>query len=440
MSNSITPGADLAKRQLRVFLCHTTGDIARVRDLYRRLGIDGFDVWLDEERLLPGQDWQREIAKAVSTSDALIVCLSHLAVSKAGYMQKEIQFALDVADEHPEGTIFLIPLKLEECEVPERLSRWRWVSLFEKLGYEKLIRALRSRAHSLGLINSQIKSPHRMMRRLRSLRASEIGGILIATIALVIALLNWLLPLNSIGSSPFAPRAGTLTETATLSNPILLVSTPTANTTSTPPILPTIETLTEPSATATNVAVSSVTDVGNLSPTLTHTPIAASQPSPVSTLTPTLLPSRTPLKNSPLPTGREITDDIGLEYSSLTYGFDRQTITDRTLIHEGTLVYFTVLNRGNRDLCIAGHAGLGIRVPWPNAPSFFEGRLVGAEGQNPYCLKPSESIEIEVLTGIHWLGGTCSCEIFPSIFAYWQGEQKAIWMPSRALYSVELQF
>ncbi len=58
---------------------------------------------------------------------------------------------MDVADEQPEGTIFLIPAKLEACEVPERLTRWQWVNLHEPKGYERLMRALRARAETLGI-------------------------------------------------------------------------------------------------------------------------------------------------------------------------------------------------------------------------------------------------------------------------------------------------
>jgi CheY-like chemotaxis protein len=138
-------------RRLRMFLCHSAGDKPAVRDLYRRLRADGVDPWLDEEALLPGQDWDREIRKAVRAADVILVCLSCGSVTKAGYVQKEIKFALDVADEQPEGTIFLIPLRLEECDVPERLSRWQWVDLFDARGYEDLMRALRLRAKDLGV-------------------------------------------------------------------------------------------------------------------------------------------------------------------------------------------------------------------------------------------------------------------------------------------------
>ena len=78
----------------------------------------------------------------------MIVCLSRASITKTGYVQKEIKVALDVADEQPEGTIFLIPLRLEECEVPQRLSRWHWVNLFEPGGYERLLRALTVRGRS----------------------------------------------------------------------------------------------------------------------------------------------------------------------------------------------------------------------------------------------------------------------------------------------------
>jgi hypothetical protein len=120
-----------------------------VRELCEKLRADGFRPWLDEEDLLPGQDWQREIPNRVRDSDIVVVCLSCQSAIKTGYVQKEIRYALDAADEQPEGEIFLIPLRLEPCEVPQRLTRWQWVDLFESHGYGKLLRALDLRSKSL---------------------------------------------------------------------------------------------------------------------------------------------------------------------------------------------------------------------------------------------------------------------------------------------------
>jgi DNA (cytosine-5)-methyltransferase 1 len=134
---------------LRVFLCHSSKDKPIVRTLYHRLREDGVSPWLDEEDLLPGQKWEVEIPRAVQCSDAVIVCLSQGSTNKRGYVQKEIKYALDVADEQPEGTIFLIPLRLEECNVPGSLSNIQWVNLFEDKGYERLMRALKARSSTL---------------------------------------------------------------------------------------------------------------------------------------------------------------------------------------------------------------------------------------------------------------------------------------------------
>ncbi len=92
-----------------------------------------------------------EIPKAIRNSSVVIVCLSKNSITKEGYIQKEIKIALDAADEKPEGTIYIIPVRLEECEVPQRLKGMQWVDLFEENGYDKLITSFRRRAEDLGL-------------------------------------------------------------------------------------------------------------------------------------------------------------------------------------------------------------------------------------------------------------------------------------------------
>lgn len=142
---------DYEPQKLTVFLCHGKEDKEKVRALYSDLREDGADPWFDERNILPGQDWDSEIRKAVRSCNAIIVCLSATSVGKEGYVQKEIKFALDVADEKPDGTIFIIPVKLEECEVPARLSKWQYVNCSDGGWYEKLLRALRIRAEGLSI-------------------------------------------------------------------------------------------------------------------------------------------------------------------------------------------------------------------------------------------------------------------------------------------------
>ncbi len=137
------------KRSLKVFLCHAHSDKDNVRALYARLVDNGVDAWLDKEKLLPGQDWELEIRKAVRASDVIVVCLSK-QFNQAGFRQKEVRLALDTAMEKPDGEIFIIPARLEVCENLESLNKWHWVDLFEANGHDMLLRALKARADSIG--------------------------------------------------------------------------------------------------------------------------------------------------------------------------------------------------------------------------------------------------------------------------------------------------
>jgi hypothetical protein len=58
---------------------------------------------------------------------------------------------LDVADEQPDDAVFLIPARLEDCAIPERLSERQWVNLFEERGNELLAKALQARATQLSV-------------------------------------------------------------------------------------------------------------------------------------------------------------------------------------------------------------------------------------------------------------------------------------------------
>src|SRR3970282_434044 len=107
---------------------------------------------LDEENLLPGQDFDVEIYKATRDADAIISCLSKVSVAKEGYVNKEIRRALDIAQEKPEGAIYVIPLRLDDCTPSfEQLKKLQWVDYFTPKAHERLIKALRARAETLNI-------------------------------------------------------------------------------------------------------------------------------------------------------------------------------------------------------------------------------------------------------------------------------------------------
>jgi len=75
-------------------------------------------------------------------SDIILICMSKRSVKKRGYVQREIHAALRLAAEVPRGQIFLIPARLEVCDIPDDIKHLHWVNLFEQKGYSRLLRAL----------------------------------------------------------------------------------------------------------------------------------------------------------------------------------------------------------------------------------------------------------------------------------------------------------
>jgi hypothetical protein len=113
-----------------------------VHKLYERLVGDGLDVWLDAKRLHPGQAWRDEIRNALLKCDTVVVCLSRGFDKQRGYRHEELKLALRKAGFMPAGEVFIIPVRLEECDTPEVLRHLHRVDLFKPGGYKRLVDAL----------------------------------------------------------------------------------------------------------------------------------------------------------------------------------------------------------------------------------------------------------------------------------------------------------
>ncbi|MDM8555643.1 TIR domain-containing protein [Desulfococcaceae bacterium HSG7] len=115
----------------KVFLSYAREDSEIALKLYSDLKKEGIDVWLDKEKLIPGQNWKFAISQAIKESTHFLALFSSKSVSKRGFYQKELKKALDVLDEMPEYEIYFIPVRLDECEpASEKLQDIHWADLF----------------------------------------------------------------------------------------------------------------------------------------------------------------------------------------------------------------------------------------------------------------------------------------------------------------------
>src|SRR5690349_7009797 len=137
------------ERKLRVFLCYSSLDSLRVGSIYDRLSKEaGVELWMSEKTLLGGQDWKLEIKEAVDHADRVIVFLSKESLEKEGYVWRELREILDKAKEKPPGSIFVIPVRLNECNAPLGLGDWHWIDYFpsenRSKAYDLLLKSLSS--------------------------------------------------------------------------------------------------------------------------------------------------------------------------------------------------------------------------------------------------------------------------------------------------------
>ncbi len=128
---------------IKVFLSYEHTDAKEVSSLHKKLTAQGFLSWIDRNDMGAGR-WELQIKKAIRAADFFIPCLSKNSNRKEGFIRKEIKFALEKQDELNEDAGYIIPLRLDECEIPESLKDFHAVDLF-KGGFSKLVELLLSK-------------------------------------------------------------------------------------------------------------------------------------------------------------------------------------------------------------------------------------------------------------------------------------------------------
>ena len=127
----------MTNQKTKIFLSYAHEDIGMAKRIYQDLKRYGLDVWFDNESLLPGQDWENEIEKAIETSKYFLVLLSSKGMSERGYVHKEIRLALNIFDKCPEDEIFMIPIRLDDCQpAHRRIKKINWINLFPESEYK----------------------------------------------------------------------------------------------------------------------------------------------------------------------------------------------------------------------------------------------------------------------------------------------------------------
>ena len=120
----------------KIFFSYSRDDSEFVLNLAKELRGDGANVWLDQLDIKPGTRWDKSIEDALDASKTVLVILSKTSVESNNVMD-EVSYALE------EGKT-VIPVLLEECDIPFRLRRLQFAdfSVSHEKGIQKLTKAL----------------------------------------------------------------------------------------------------------------------------------------------------------------------------------------------------------------------------------------------------------------------------------------------------------
>ncbi|WP_218673890.1 toll/interleukin-1 receptor domain-containing protein, partial [Candidatus Entotheonella palauensis] len=125
-----------------IILCHAFEDKKVVGRVYDALREAGFEVWIDPESVFGEFAWESDTDNCLRQAACMLVFLSKNSVRKIGSTHHEFGQLIDTWKDMPDGTIHTIPVRINDCQMPELLSRLDHIDLFEDEGLEHVIRCL----------------------------------------------------------------------------------------------------------------------------------------------------------------------------------------------------------------------------------------------------------------------------------------------------------
>ena len=130
------------QRTHHVFLSYASPDRDRVLPFHDWLQSSGYPVWMDCRQLLPGQNWNLELLRAIDAAALIVIFLSSNSVQRRGYVQRELKIAMDHLQERLSDDIYLIPILLDDVPLPDHLRGIQAISASDPECKSRIIKSL----------------------------------------------------------------------------------------------------------------------------------------------------------------------------------------------------------------------------------------------------------------------------------------------------------
>jgi hypothetical protein len=121
---------------MQLFISYSRADLATATRLADDLARQGYGIWLDVRSIPHGANWDNEVERGINESDVMLVLLSPSSTASQNVADEWSYFI----EKHKK----ILPLMIQPCEVPFRLSRRQRVDFTRNYdqGLSELLRAL----------------------------------------------------------------------------------------------------------------------------------------------------------------------------------------------------------------------------------------------------------------------------------------------------------
>ncbi|MCB1824034.1 MAG: toll/interleukin-1 receptor domain-containing protein [Candidatus Competibacteraceae bacterium] len=129
-------------RQRRVFIIYSSKDRKPAAEVVHYLRVNGYNPWFDVDEIAPGQKWEQSVMKGIGESAVALYLVSENMKSSNKFVSEELKTAMSIMRSKDESFSPVIPVRLDDAEVPQELADVHWVDLRSKDGLEQLEKGL----------------------------------------------------------------------------------------------------------------------------------------------------------------------------------------------------------------------------------------------------------------------------------------------------------
>jgi len=117
--------------KIKIFIIHGKEDKAVAKQLYDDLkACQNIEPFMEDD-VLAGENIEMTMRRNIRKSNYVLAVMSEKTLSERSLFQKNLKLALNILDEFPDNQIYLIPVRIDECEpADERLQQRKPADLF----------------------------------------------------------------------------------------------------------------------------------------------------------------------------------------------------------------------------------------------------------------------------------------------------------------------